>query len=289
MLETASLAILVVILISAISIGIGYATSLKTLYHFGREEFFNAIVSAAILGSFATILSTLSLFGITCSETCNVKIVSSQMYSTISHAVSISYAIGYIERLSVNIGEVITYSPFSGLSVVISTIAFHLQFISFCSSIISFLSVFIITWSQGIIDILLTCGVLFRVFYPLRALGNFLIGLAFGIALGFLPSIDYVASLVQTAAQAKIEEISAIRDNLSWLPLVYFGEEGSIEKLATESKEILDNAEKSVLYLSALSGDFFMVSIVGFAISSVIAVFVAYGFYKLLSIIRITQ
>ncbi|MEM3609970.1 MAG: hypothetical protein QW076_03650, partial [Candidatus Anstonellales archaeon] len=255
MLEISTIALSVIIIFFGCVLGIGIAFDNKQLKDLGKEELFQAILNASIIGVIALILSFLHSFSIICntlpitelnsyilnetfainisnidvtkSNDCSIVKLLSVMNDLTILINSIYYEMAYISSLNINI-EHLSAMPFKGLSLMLINTEEKMKNISFMYSIILFFSKLSSSILISLIDYLLLIGILFRMFIFTRKFGNFLIALTFSLAIVVPFTIEFFSSLVYSNIVKIKEQIILVSEKMLYIPKVHLGDQAII-------------------------------------------------------------
>ena len=285
MLELASTAIVVSLLVSGIALGIGIAFRIKGLLGFGKQELFHSIVNAALVGSFAMIVTMLSSSSADCSGECSLVKAVNHCDNALSSAIDIGNKIGYVEMLKVQIigqGNSIEYMPMTGLRHPADAIGKMINELSGSRAIMQMTLNMITDWKNKLIDSLLVFGVILRLFAPTRKAGNLVIGIAAGFAMGFTISMVSGTGIAEKALEESSGKLLKNSKDLEWIPQIHYGDQGSVEELAEKSPSAKEASKNAVLAMGDAIAAARFVSQVVFASSIVIGIAVAFGTYKML-------
>ncbi|MBS3069637.1 hypothetical protein J4441_04705 [Candidatus Micrarchaeota archaeon] len=238
------LVILISILISALALGIGHAFNIKKLWFFGTEELAQAIVSSALLGVLALIVSSLSAslvaFGAQgpCQQDsttidyaiCSVREQSSNALEISQLAYKASSISGFAGSLQVHLG-IVSSSPFSSLSFS-SEELFHTgsNFSLLYSAASSQESALSLISSKALV-LFFPAGLFLRSFFATRKAGAAIMALCVSLYV-FLPLL--LATLLSSfSGNAHFEEarlsLSEYYARFSFLPQTDFEKEASLK------------------------------------------------------------
>ncbi|HVA82636.1 MAG TPA: hypothetical protein VNF06_00535 [Candidatus Aquilonibacter sp.] len=243
-------AIAIMLSISGIAIGLGYALDERRLKEFGKNELYQSILNAALVGSLLVVFASNGLMtNLINSLTGGVTSYSCPQYMDANSALCFSYS--YLMGLS---GYSIHGSSYSSLFVIISGLLLSLislgtllgviaglkinlllisiSFSTILSPIlgqIQYLTGILTTLALGIsvqaailsfvavtaIAVILPLGLILRSFYPSRKLGGFLIAVAIG-AYVVLP-LSYVlnATMINSYSQVNSTDLVSITNSAS--------------------------------------------------------------------------
>lgn len=283
MFELASAALAASIVLSGLALGIGIAFSIKSLSSFGKEELFHCIINSAIIGSFALISTTLFSLGYSCHETsCSIEKTKSLATASITSISEIMFSLGKLSALKVSIGT-LSYDPFAGLSQALHPLSSSLSNLSILHSLLSFQILLLKSWLPGITDAILGSGVIFRMFFPLRRAGNFLIGLAAGIIIGFTASAEALSSMALPVLEQGSSDLASISGSLSWIPALHFGDQGVIEDIAGKSADIRAASSSAIISSSTFISSIIFPSLVSLISGTILTILISFGIYKSLS------
>ncbi|MCX8166868.1 MAG: hypothetical protein N3E37_03385 [Candidatus Micrarchaeota archaeon] len=305
MLELSTLAVSISILLSGISLGIGVAFSNKQLMDFGKEELFQAIINAAIIGVFVFLLNFLHSFTVICpsnvqglelkenhttikASNCSIEKVSNYVSNITLIANSIYYEIAQISSLNVNIDH-ISINPFEGLVLGLQSIETKVRNISNMHSFIIFFRQISSSLLISVIDLLLMIGIIFRLFFPTRIFGNFLIALSFSISIVVPSTIEYFSSLILDDLVMYSNEINELSNNLLLLPKLHLGDQAVIEQLANDSAKIRFITEDLMILLINVESLLYFSSYLLLVVSVSLTVIMTLSMYKGITLIRLTE
>ena len=183
------------IVLSGLLIGIGRAVGSHKMEYFGREELIQAIINAALVGAYATIVLTVTeisneLAGDkACSSgdaienlQCIYEGITSQIYLLLVDALSLHSIISYYQSIVLNFST-ITIQPLaylSSISLILEVQILTLQQLLLISEMhIQLLAFF----GPQLLTFFFPLGLIFRSFFSTRKLGGFLIALSIGLYL----------------------------------------------------------------------------------------------------------
>lgn len=318
MLEISTIALTVIIIFFGCVFGIGIAFNNKQLKDLGKEELFQAILNASILGIIALIISFLHSFSIICdtssmpinelnsnilnenlankisnsyvtkSPNCSIVKLLSVMNALTIQINSIYYEMAYISSLNINI-EHLSAMPFKGLSLMLINTEEKMKNISFMYSIILFFSKLSSSLLMSLIDYLLLIGIIFRLFVFSRKFGNFLIALTFSLAIIVPFTIEFFSSMVYSNIVKIKEQLILVSEKMLAIPKIHLGEQAIIEEIAQNSSNIRSISEEFVILIINLESLLYFPSYL-LLVSLVILVGIfTYSIYSAISLIKISQ
>lgn len=189
-MEIAVIVVSASIVLSGIMIGVGRGLGYKKVEHFGVVELIQSVINAAIIGSFAAIISLVSTISSDLVEDGEGSVVthlisllndvSSGLFSLFQEAVKATELVSFYQTLSLDFGS-FSISPFSGLMPTLGTIALQvlaLQLVMFLIELNIQVLHFI---EQNALALIFPLGLILRSFFATRKLGGFLIALSLGL------------------------------------------------------------------------------------------------------------
>lgn len=191
-MEIAVIVVSAAIVLSGILIGIGRGLGYKKVEHFGIVELIQSVINAAIIGSFAAIISLVSVVSSDLVEeacaggsavshlVCLLEGVSSNLFSLLQEAVSALDLLGFYHTLSLDFGT-FSITPFAGLVSTFSILTLQILALQVVMFLIE-LNIQILTFiEQNALALIFPVGLVLRSFFATRKLGGFLIALSLGL------------------------------------------------------------------------------------------------------------
>lgn len=284
MFEFATIALTISFLLSGIALGLGIAFRSANITNFGKEELLHSVINSAIIGSFALFTTVLLSFGYNCTTSeCSIEKVQLRTAECITSLSDVQIFLGRITNLRVKI-EHLEYEPFFGLSHVSNSLSSILTWVAIMHSFVAAQVYIIKTWLLSLIDILLSAGILFRMFFPLRRAGNAMIGLAVGLVIGFTLSTEIISLKALQSIEKHTADLKSYSDSLAWVPTIHFGDQGVLESIADRSAHLKEVVSKTLLSSSSLLSVLIFPSFVSVLTGSAMSVLIAYGIYRALSL-----
>lgn len=201
------------IVLSGLLIGIGRAIGSHKLEYFGREELFQAIINAALVGAFATIVLTAAQISTEiagegpCSGgdalatlQCTYEGISEQSYTLLLQTVRLQNIVSYYQSITLSFATfgIQPLAHLSSISILLEAQALAFQQLLLLSEIqVQVLSFF----GPQLLTFFFPLGLVFRAFFSTRKLGGFLIALSIGLYLLY-------PSLVLVFPQPELNETS---------------------------------------------------------------------------------
>lgn len=201
------------IVLSGLLIGIGRAIGSHKLEYFGREELFQAIINAALVGAFATIVLTAAQISTEiagdgpCSGgdalatlQCTYEGISEQSYTLLLQTVRLQNTVSYYQSITLSFATfgIQPLAHLSSISIMLEAQALAFQLLLLLSEIqVQVLSFF----GPQLLTFFFPLGLVFRAFFSTRKLGGFLIALSIGLYLLY-------PSLVLVFPQPELNETS---------------------------------------------------------------------------------
>ena len=202
-LTIAGIIVALSIVLSGLLIGIGRAIGSHKVEYFGREELIQAVINAALVGAYATIVLTATEIskelaqGKACSAgdaienlQCIYEGLSTQIYGLFVQAIHLHSMVAYYESLVLNFST-FTIQPLgylSSISMILEFQALVLQQLLLISEVhVQILAFF----GPQLLTFFFPLGLIFRAFFSTRKLGGFLIALSIGLYLLY-PSLVMV-------------------------------------------------------------------------------------------------
>jgi hypothetical protein len=186
------------IVLAGILIGVGRAFGYKKVEHFGINELIQSIINAAIIGSFAAIVTLVStVAGDIAEKTCTTGDVISQLSCTLTslnsdifilfqEVVKTLSILGYYQALTLDF-TAFSITPFTNLAATSNILSAHVLIIQLLMILVQ-LNVQILSFiSNNALALLFPVGLVLRTFFATRKVGGFLVALALGLVL-FYPT-----------------------------------------------------------------------------------------------------
>ncbi|MFH2105648.1 MAG: hypothetical protein ABII22_00160 [Candidatus Micrarchaeota archaeon] len=193
-LDLALLVVSASIILSGIILGLGRAISNKRLESFGLEELAQSIVNAAIVGAIVLIVGTLTLIGSDISQneciegdvitdlSCSFERLSSNSFDLLDQDVQALQIIGYYQTLNLDFGS-FSIQPFTNLKAVSDTLSSQVQALQISMILIDLNLQILFFVSQNALGLLLSVGLILRVFFATRKMGGFVISVSIALFL----------------------------------------------------------------------------------------------------------
>ncbi len=208
------------IVFSGLLIGIGRAIGAVKLEYFGREELVQAIINAALVGAYATIILTATEIskGMVGESACAVgdamanlqciySSISDQSFSLMQSTLAIQHMVGYYQSIVLEFGtfSIQPMSHLSSIALVLGGQIFILQQLLLVSEMHVQLLAF---FGPQLLAFFFPLGLIFRSFFSTRKLGGFLIALSIGLYLLY-------PSMVLVFPQPQLNETSMLLQNVT--------------------------------------------------------------------------
>ncbi|MGV8085350.1 MAG: hypothetical protein ACP5N9_03820 [Candidatus Bilamarchaeum sp.] len=216
------------IVLSGIMIGLGRAFNYKKIEHFGYEELVQSVINAAIIGSFAAIISLVSdlssnLINSSCSGNivdqllCNYNISRIALFTFSGELLKIANIVGYYQKLALDFGA-FSIEPFGNLNSISGVFSSQLLLSSLLLTIQSLNIQIAIFIKQNALGLLFPLGLLLRSFFATRRVGGFLIAIAIGLFI-FYPSFIMIFQNPSPALDNSSSLMRSFSNNSIYAPI----------------------------------------------------------------------
>ena len=279
-----SIAIITIMLIlSGITLGLGYAINNKKLRDFGKDEIVQSLINGILIGSLlvlfmnnglmSSIISSVTFSSVT-SATCqsfmadnpaicfaynylvgttlytfngsNETSILTEITILLSALSVIEMALGVIAGVKISL-LVVTISFGSLINPVISELQYIIQIASSIALGVAVQGAILIFASAAAITTIMPVGLILRCFYPTRKLGGFLIAVAIGLYVIF-PMTYLLDATIANSYQTRLGSISSASD----LTITASRIEGEVLQI-TSIKNQSSNLTPSVSLLDSVS------------------------------------
>ncbi|MGC8479385.1 MAG: hypothetical protein ACP5M9_01820 [Candidatus Micrarchaeia archaeon] len=246
--------IAIMLSISGISLGLGYALSEKRLKEFGKNELYESIFNGIIVGSIFLLFSSSGALGVLINQLTLTKNTTISCSSILAQNPAICLANNYltgtvpytfdgsqhlsvlstitgliIGLVSVNTGlgiigstkidlVIVTISLSSIVNPIISQIQYILRILSTLAISALVQSSLLLFIAFSALTIILPSGIILRAFYPTRKLGGFLMAVAIGLyvvlPLSYVLNASMASSYTSTLNSTSLSEITLSTSSL---------------------------------------------------------------------------
>ncbi|MEM4366747.1 MAG: hypothetical protein QW035_01290 [Candidatus Anstonellales archaeon] len=219
MLELAAAAVGITVVLGGMLLGIGTAFGITRLSLMGKDELFQAVINAAIVGSFALIealsLSIVTLQG--CERggigiiPCYLTGIAQETTELIDLHSQLSMLVGYYQSLVLDFSQV-TIAPLANLSHLAGLISIQLNLLLLSTAMIGLAHSFSELIEAAAFSFLLPLGLLLRAFFITRRAGNFLVAFSFSFFLLF-PAIFLMVQFPDEVISDAKQAVSSVLEN----------------------------------------------------------------------------
>ncbi len=182
------------IILAGILIGLGRGLGYKKIERFGIEELTQALINAALFGSAAVLIATITEVGKSTAKACSTGVpidelgcgIRTSLVPTLGglfqETVGVLQILGYYQTLSLDFGY-FSIRPLENLASVSDILSAQGANMQFLTMLININLQFIDFISVSALALLFSVGLLFRMFFATRRFGGFLLALAIGLYL----------------------------------------------------------------------------------------------------------